>query len=237
MPSSTPQALLLVDGYNVIGAWQHLTRLREQQGLETARRELIEVLLSYSAAQDYETQVVFDSQLRDSPGNREIVTSYLSICYTDYRQTADTFIEKACAAYRKDLRKYSQRLIVATSDRAQQLTVMGYGAEWISAQRLWVEVELATQRVRRKQQSLRKQKHASRRFLANTIDPSAQAQLAKLRLGKTDRSPGGAEHHRSPGGAEHHRSPGGAEHHRSPGGAEHHRSPGGAEHHRPEMGS
>jgi uncharacterized protein len=187
MPSSTPQALLLVDGYNIIGAWQHLLHLREQQGLETARRELIEVLLSYSASQDYETQIVFDSQLRDSPGNREAITSYLSICYTDYRQTADTYIEKACAAYRNDPRKFAQRLIVATSDRAQQLTVVGYGAEWMSAQRLWVEVELATQRVRRKQKTLQKQKHASRRLLASSLDPLAQARLAKLRLGETDR--------------------------------------------------
>jgi predicted RNA-binding protein with PIN domain len=186
MPSSTPQALLLVDGYNIIGAWQHLLCLRDQQGLETARRELVEVLLSYSASQDYETQIVFDSQLRDSPGNREVITSYLSICYTDYRQTADTYIEKACAAYRNDARKYGQRLIVATSDRAQQLTVIGYGAEWMSAQRLWVEVELATQRVRRKQRALQKQKQASRRSLASRLDPLAQAHLAKLRLGETD---------------------------------------------------
>jgi predicted RNA-binding protein with PIN domain len=108
----------------------------------------------------------------------------LSICYTNHRQTADSYIERACAAFRKDLRKYSQRLIVATSDRAQQLTVGGYGAEWISAQRLWVEVELATQRVRRKQQHLRKHQTAKR--LSSTLDAAAQARLQKLRFGQTD---------------------------------------------------
>jgi uncharacterized protein len=186
MPSAAPQALLLVDGYNVIGAWQHLIRLRDRDGLAVARQELVEVLLSYSASQDYETHVVFDAQYRDTPGSREAVTNYLSICYTDYRQTADTYIEKACAAYRKDLRKFSQRLIVATSDRVQQLVVVGYGAEWMSAQRLWVEVELATQRVRQKQQKLRKQSRASNRFLANALDPAAQARLTKMRFGETD---------------------------------------------------
>lgn len=186
MPSAKPQALLFVDGYNVIGAWQHLIRLRDRNGLEVARRELVEALLSYSASQDYETHIVFDAQYRDTPGSREVITSYLSICYTDYRQTADSYIEKACAAYRKDLRKFSQRLIVATSDRAQQLMVVGYGAEWMSAQRLWVEVELATQRVQRKQQKLRKQSRSSNRFLSNALDPAAQERLTKLRFGESD---------------------------------------------------
>jgi predicted RNA-binding protein with PIN domain len=187
MPSSTPEAILFVDGYNIIGAWQHLVQLRDRDGLEAARRELVEVLLSYSACQNYDTHIVFDSQLRDTPGSREAMTSYLSICYTDYRQTADTYIEKACAAFRKDARKFTQRLIVATSDRAQQLTVGGYGAEWISAQRLWVEVELATQRVRRKQQHLRKQSQTSKR-LSSILDPVAQAHLTKLRFGEMDGS-------------------------------------------------
>jgi hypothetical protein len=193
MPPAPPQAILFVDGYNVIGAWQHLVQLRDRQGLEVARQELVEALLSYSASQDYETHIVFDSHYRDTPGSREPVTSYLSVCYTDYRQTADTYIEKACAAFRKDLRKFSQRLIVATSDRAQQLTVVGYGAEWMSAQRLWVEVELATERVRRKQQTLRKQKRSSNRFLANALDPVAQARLAQLRLGRIDSSEKGSK--------------------------------------------
>lgn len=92
-----------------------------------------------------------------------------------------------CADFRQDSRKFSQRIIVATSDRAQQLTVGGYGAEWISAQRLWVEVELTTEQIRRKQRTLKKQERASsKRFLANALDPVAQARLAKLRLGQTD---------------------------------------------------
>lgn len=185
MPAA-PQALLLVDGYNVIGAWQDLVRLRDQEGLEVARHELIEVLLGYTAAQDYHTHVVFDSQYRNSPSSREPITGYLTICYTDYRQTADTYIERACSEFRKDLRKFSQRLIVATSDRAQQLMVAGYGAEWMSAHRLWAEVELTTQRVQRKQQALRKQQSKStRRFLGSALDAAAQERLTQLRFGRT----------------------------------------------------
>jgi uncharacterized protein len=177
------EAILFVDGYNVIGAWPQLVQLRDHQGLAAARRELVEILLGYSAAQDFDTHVVFDSQYRDTPGSREVMSSYLSVCYTDYRQTADTYIEKACAAFRKDLRKFSQRLIVATSDRAQQLTVVGYGAEWMSAQKLWVEIELSSQRVRRKQKALRKQRLPSR-FLGSALDPKAQERLTRLRFGE-----------------------------------------------------
>jgi uncharacterized protein len=191
MPASPSEAILFVDGYNMVGAWPHLIELRDREGLESARRELIELLLSYSAAQNFDTQIVFDAQYRDTPGSREVMTSYLSVYYTEHRQTADTFIEKSCAAFRKDLRKFSHRLIVATSDRAQQLTVIGYGAEWMSAQRLWVEVELSANRVRHKQRSLRQQKQSSRKLLASALDPAAQAKLAQLRFGKRQPKNGG----------------------------------------------
>lgn len=187
MPPTTPDAILLVDGYNVIGAWQSLIQLRDQDGLEAARRGLTETLISYSASQNYDTQLVFDAQYRDTPGQREFVTNYLCVCYTNPKQTADTYIEKLCADFRKDSRKFTQRLIVATSDRVQQLTVAGYGAEWISSHRLWVEVEIATERTRRKQRTLDKQQKASsKRFLSSTLNPIAQARLAKLRLGQVD---------------------------------------------------
>jgi predicted RNA-binding protein with PIN domain len=187
MPASDPQALLLVDGYNVIGAWHSLMQIRDRLGLEEARRELVSLLIDYSAYQNFDTHIVFDSQYQDTPGSREIITGNLIVCYTDYRQTADTYIEKTCAQYRKDIRKFVQRLIVATSDRAQQLTVVGYGAEWMSAQKLRAEVDLATLRVRRKQQTQCK-RQSSGRFLANSIDPAARQQLAKLRLGKQEKS-------------------------------------------------
>lgn len=186
MPASNPHALLLVDGYNVIGAWHNLLHIRDRLGLEEARRELITCLVDYSAYQNFDTHIVFDSQYQDAPGSREVITGNLVVCYTDYRQTADTYIEKICAQYRKDIRKFVQRLIVATSDRAQQLTVVGYGAEWMSAQKLRSEVELATLRVRRKYQSQRKRQPSSR-FLANSIDPAARQQLAKLRFSKADK--------------------------------------------------
>jgi len=179
MPRSAPQAILLIDGYNIVGAWSDLQVVRDRDGLEAARRELAEALVSYSAYHSYDTRIVFDAQYQGTPSCREVITCNLSVCYTDFKQTADTYIEKSCALFRYDLRKFEQRLIVATSDRAQQLTVVGYGAEWMSALRLQQEVALTTQQVRGKQKS---KQRSSNRFLFNGLDPIAQQRLAQLRM-------------------------------------------------------
>jgi hypothetical protein len=154
--------------------------LRDREGLEESRRRLVELLTNYSAFQGFDTRLVFDAQYRDTTGSREVVTANLSIHYTNFGQTADTFIEKTCAAFRSDLRKFQQRLIVATSDRAQQLTVVGYGAEWMSAERLAADVESVNVRVQRKQKS---PKHSSGRLL-HSLDPIAKQRLSELRFGQ-----------------------------------------------------
>lgn len=181
MARSTPVAVLLVDGYNVIGCWPDLKRVRDEDGLEESRRVLTEVLMNYSAYQGYDTRIVFDAQYQDCPSKREVVTSYLSICYTDFGQTADTYIEKACSAFRNDLRKFHSRLIVATNDRAQQLTVVGYGAECMSAEQLANDVDTVALQVRQKRKPARKQ---TGRFLAHSLDPAAQKRLSEMRFGK-----------------------------------------------------
>jgi uncharacterized protein len=183
MSASIPQALLMVDGYNIVGAWHDLKQIRDRYGLEEARRELVDALADYSAYQNFDTRVVFDAQYQDTPSSREIFTGNLCICYTDYRQTADTYIERACSLFRKDIRKFDQRLIVATSDRAQQLTVVGYGAECMSAEKLRSEVERTTLRMQRRQQTNRKVRSPNR-FLSNAIDPVARQKLTQLRLGQ-----------------------------------------------------
>jgi uncharacterized protein len=181
MPRSTLQALMLVDGYNVVGCWHELKQMRDSEGLEAARRQLVEVLINYSAYQGYDTRIVFDAQYQDLPGDREVVNSYLSVQYTDFGQTADTYIEKTCAAFRNDVRKFHQRLIVATSDRAQQLTVVGYGAECISAEQLSLDVDTVLRQVNRRKKPYKK---PASRFLAHSLDPEAQQKLMKLRFGK-----------------------------------------------------
>ncbi|WP_310425284.1 NYN domain-containing protein [Chamaesiphon sp. VAR_48_metabat_135_sub] len=189
MHPSRKQAVLLVDGYNVIGAWTDLhdrhTRHNPLQSgskedLESARSKLVEALINYSAYEDYETKVVFDAYSRDAPAYSEIITPNLSIHYTDFLETADTYIEKFCAAFRHDLHYSGSRLIVATSDRAQQLTAIGFGAEWISSPQLISDIDFSAKRSSRRH---RPQKQSSGRFLFNSLDSKAQAKLSALRHG------------------------------------------------------
>ncbi|WP_392532085.1 NYN domain-containing protein [Nostoc sp. C117] len=181
MPRSLLQAVLLVDGYNIIGAWPCLKKTRDSAGLEAARGELVEAMTGYSAFQGYETQIVFDAQYQNSSSNKEVITELLSVYYTDFGQTADTYIEKSCASFRQQIAQcLISRVIVATSDRAQQLMVQGYGAEWLSAQQLCGEVETTVCRMRQKYHT---RKQSKSRFLANAIDAKARQRLAELRMG------------------------------------------------------
>jgi predicted RNA-binding protein with PIN domain len=180
MPRSLARSLLLVDGYNMIGIWADLKITRDQDGLEASRRELIELLVNYSAFEGLETKIVFDAQNRREPSYLEVVTKNLSVHYTEYGQTADTYIEKTCAKFYRKIENCDRRLIVATSDRAQQLVALGYGAEWMSAKNLAKAVERTTRR--------RRHKHTLKappagRFLFQSLDAKAQERLAQMRMG------------------------------------------------------
>ncbi|WP_013325445.1 NYN domain-containing protein [Gloeothece verrucosa] len=180
MAASSPQALLLVDGYNIIGSWSSLKQIHEQRGLESARRELVENLINYTAHQGYHTQVVFDAQYQKTPSTEEQFTPNLSVYYTAFAQTADTYIEKICASfYRQSFSKCS-RIIVATSDHAQRLTIIGYGAEWMSAQRLAHDVDFVANKIKKKH---RPRKPSQGRFLVNGLDAKSQELLARWRQG------------------------------------------------------
>ena len=180
MPCSQRRALLLVDGYNMIGIWSDLKRTQESDGLEASRRELIELLVNYSAFEGLETKIVFDAQYRREPACLEVVTKNLSVHYTEFGQTADTYIEKTCAKFSREIKNHDRRLIVATSDRAQQLTAIGYGAEWMSAKNLAKAVDQTT-RSRRHQHKPNKQ--TAGRFLFQSLDAKAQERLRKMRMG------------------------------------------------------
>jgi uncharacterized protein len=181
LPARSVQAILLIDGYNIIGAWPRLQCVRDGISLAEARATLVEDLTNYSAFQGYETQVVFDAQYQANGAVREEVTALVSVHYTDFGQTADTYIERFCALFRNRAKASKHRLIVATSDRAQQQTVIGYGAEWMSAQQLHQELDATVSQIRTQQ---RMTKPPPRRLLAHSLDPAAQARLSQLRLGQ-----------------------------------------------------
>jgi predicted RNA-binding protein with PIN domain len=179
MKPSIPQPLLLVDGYNIIGAWPQLAHLRDRESLAVARDRLIEELTNYSAYQGFRTRIVFDAYAQRQRELREPVTHDVTIHYTDFGQTADTCIEKWCAELQRDVRYFNLRLIVATSDQAHRHTVTGYGAEWMSAQRLALDMEQAVHQGRQNHRP--KGKQTSSKRLSTVLKPAVQDRLRALR--------------------------------------------------------
>ncbi|MGC1309320.1 MAG: NYN domain-containing protein [Phormidesmis sp.] len=182
MAAKPSQAILLVDAYNIIGAWTELAAIKAEKGLDAAREELITALANYSAYQAYETWAVFDAYGQRTPASQEVVTPYLSVHYTGFGQTADSYIERACAKFRHDARKFTQRLIVATSDNVHRQTAIGYGAEGMSALHLEGEVVGVSQRVKQRQKTPKKK---PKRVFTN-LTPDMQARLDRMRMGQME---------------------------------------------------
>ncbi|MBE7039939.1 MAG: GTP-binding protein [Ruminococcaceae bacterium] len=121
---------LLIDGYNIIFAWDRLKKIAEGS-LEDARHRLIEEMSVYKVFKGCEIIIVFDAY--KVKGNREKVENLndITIVYTKESQTADSYIER-CA---KELTK-NYNVTVATSDKAEQLIIFGSGAYRMPASHL-----------------------------------------------------------------------------------------------------
>ncbi len=171
--------MLLVDGYNVIGAWPTLQKAQRHYGLEIARQDLVEQLTGYAAFHGCQTRVVFDAYYQDRVTSQEVITAHLEILFTDAGQTADTYIELFCAQSRHHVTGF-KRIIVATSDRDQKNTVKGYGAEWMSANQLIQDISATASRIRDRTHH---SPYHQRRLLSSVIDPIAKQKLERLRFG------------------------------------------------------
>ena len=144
-PSKTPAAkrpqynysgkeYLLVDGYNIIFAWDEL-RETAKKSLDLARRRLIDRVANYQGFRGCEAIVVFDAyKVKENPGKFE-KEGNLGIVYTKEAQTADAYIEKTA----HDLSK-THRVRVATSDGAEQMIILGSGAIRVPAAAFHAEV-------------------------------------------------------------------------------------------------
>ena len=125
---------VLVDGYNIIFAWDDLRKLAKEN-LDDARTRLIDRLRNYQGWRRCPVIVVFDAyKVKGNPGSVE-KTGDFSVVYTKEAETADMYIEKA--AY--DLSKH-HRVRVATSDGLEQIIILGGGALRVSASMFEQEV-------------------------------------------------------------------------------------------------
>ena len=138
-PSSPPPPAgpeyLLVDGYNIIFAWDEL-KAAAQESLDSARQLLMDLLSNYQAFQRCEVIVVFDAYR--VPGARREEGRYhnIHVVFTKEAETADAYIERVTY----ELGKH-HRVRVATSDYAEQLIILGHGALRLSASAFHQEVE------------------------------------------------------------------------------------------------
>ncbi len=138
----TGKEYLLIDGYNIIFAWDELKRLSEV-GLDLAREELIKRICSYQGYRQIEVIIVFDAyRVKGNHGELE-KHSGVSVVYTKEAETADTYIEKVSHELAKN-----NRVRVATSDGQEQLIILGNGAIRLSASSLHAEVTNAEREIR-----------------------------------------------------------------------------------------
>ncbi len=134
---------LLVDGYNIIFAWEELKELAEVN-IDAAREKLMDILCDYQGFKKCRLIVVFDAY--KVKGNLGEVRKYhnIEVVYTKEAETADMYIEKA--AHR--IAKGDYRVTVATSDGLIQLIVWGQGCLLLSARELKEEIERTRHRIR-----------------------------------------------------------------------------------------
>ena len=128
---------LLVDGYNIIFAWDELQRLAAQD-ITAARGALIDILANYQGFRKCRVIVVFDAyKVKGNPGSVQTVHG-IKVVYTKEAETADTYIERATYELRRE-----RRVRVATSDGPEQVIILGHGALRVSARAFHAEVEAA----------------------------------------------------------------------------------------------
>lgn len=133
---------LLIDGYNVIFAWEHLKELTERS-LDGARQVLINILCNYQGYSKCNLILVFDAY-RVKGQYREVETvNGISIVYTKEAETADMYIEKVTHKLAKN-----NRVRVVTSDALEQMIILGNGALRVPSLAFLEEVRQAEEEIR-----------------------------------------------------------------------------------------
>ncbi len=127
LPKYSGPDYLLVDGYNIIFAWEELKKIAEEN-LDAARGELINMMCNYQGFAGCELILVFDAY--KVKGKFREIEKYLNIniVYTKESETADTYIERVSHELSEN-----HRVRVATSDGVEQMIILGNGAMRISA--------------------------------------------------------------------------------------------------------
>ena len=137
------QKLILVDGYNIIFAWEELAK-QAQTDLDAARRQLCDALSSYAGFTKHRVILVFDGyKQKGNPGEKTQFHN-IQVVYTREGETADAYMEALVHDIGKNYAVY-----VASSDGLVQLSSLGSGVLRMSARELKAAVEEAQKEMRR----------------------------------------------------------------------------------------
>jgi len=166
---------LLVDGYNILYAWEELRELM-QVTLDGARHRLMDILCNYQGYKKCNLIVVFDAY--KVPGNTGSIQDYhnIHVVYTKEAETADQYIEKFAHEMG---RKY--RVTVATSDGLEQLIIRGQGCILMSASDLKEDLIRVGQQLEEARGRLPK---PGKNYLFQDVEKDLAEYLEAVRLGK-----------------------------------------------------
>jgi predicted RNA-binding protein with PIN domain len=166
---------LLVDGYNIIFAWEELSELAKVN-IDGARGKLMDILCNYRGARGCELILVFDAYRVQ--GGTESITDYhnIHVVYTREAETADQYIEKTTRKIAKH-----HRVTVATSDGVEQVIILGAGAIRMSARELLEDVERVCAEMRKE---FLDQPVSGKNYLFDYLDEGLRDAMEDVRLGK-----------------------------------------------------
>ena len=165
--------LLIVDGYNIIGAWPEAAR--NSWDFEESREKLLHALRDYGGYAGCEIVLVFDGYLSDRRTTTEEDFPPVRQVYTRHAETADSYIERLVA----QTPRYRQ-VTVATSDGLEQSQVLSTGAVRMTARELLRELR-QTREEGLRQQSL--QRLQPGKNIADHLPDDLRAQLERMRRG------------------------------------------------------
>lgn len=168
---------LLVDGYNIIFAWEDLKELAASN-IDGAREKLMDILCNYQGFKKCTLILVFDAyKVKGNPGSVETYHN-IHVVYTKEAETADQYIEKTVHEIG---RKY--RVAVATSDQLEQVIILGQGGRRMSARELLEDVIEVRQQIR---ETAREKRSSEKNYLFDHLDEETAARMERIRLGEEE---------------------------------------------------
>ena len=168
---------LLVDGYNIIFAWEDLKELAAVN-IDGAREKLMDILCNYQGFKKSTLILVFDAyKVKGNPGSVETYHN-IHVVYTKEAETADQYIEKTVHEIG---RKY--RVTVATSDQLEQVIILGQGGQRMSARELLEDVIEVSHQIR---ETARQKSSSEKNYLLDHLDEETAARMERIRLGEEE---------------------------------------------------